>query len=226
MQDRNLKQKDTVVYVTPTEIPYIIHVKDVLNIKIVNINDDNPDIIPSVQSTNANIMNLYYTGYPVNDSGYVDIPQIGLVKVEGLTIYECINKIKEAVKLQLPYATVMVKPIFKISVLGEVKMPGVQYISNGQLTIFEAIGYAGDLTDYGNRKKVKLVRTIGNDKKVFYINLIDPNIMKTDFFYIQPNDVIYVEPFKVKYWRLNSSNIPLIFSTITLGIVILNTINK
>lgn len=223
---QDLSNQDSLTLTAVAEEEYLFQPKDVLYIRVNDINDETPDISTGVASSNVTPMNLYYSGYVIDDSGNVDIPQLGTVHLQGLSLMQVKDTIKKQVHMQLPYATVFVKPIFKISVLGEVKAPGVQYISNGQLTIYEALGYAGDLTDYGNRKTVKLVRTIGNQKILVHMDLTDPNLLKSPYLYIKPNDVIYVEPFRAKFIRINSINVSLFLSSVTLLIVIVNLVTK
>jgi len=214
--------KDSLNFEAVQEPQYYLQPKDVLYIRIYNINDETPDLITGPVSANMTSMNLYYTGYVINDSGNVDVPQLGAVHVAGLTVQQANTIIKREVHLQLPYATVVSKQIFKVTVLGEVKTPGVQYISNSQLTIYEALGYAGDLTDYGNRKRIRLVRTIGDEKTVVYLDVTDPNLMTSQYLFVKPNDVIYVEPFRAKFVRINSANVAIFISSVTLLIVLAN----
>ena len=88
---------------------------------------------------------------------------------------------------------------YKISVVGEVNRPGMFNVSNEKINIFEALAQAGDLTIYGVRNKVKLIRENDKGKKeIFTLNLNDANIIKSPCYYLQQNDIVYVEPNKVK----------------------------
>ena len=110
--------------------------------------------------------------------------------------------------------------------MGEVRRPGSYYNYNDRLTIFEAIGNAGDITDYGNKKNVLIIRPTNEGEKFFRVDLTDVNILKSEAYYLLPNDVIYIEPVRYKSFRLNAPNISLILSSVTTLVIVLNYLNK
>jgi polysaccharide export outer membrane protein len=115
---------------------------------------------------------------------------------------------------------------FKVTVLGEVNNPGYHYVYNNQLTILEALGLAGDLTNFASRKNVKLVRQVPRGSEVVLLDLRDPNLLKSKYFFLMPNDVVYVEPLKARSKRLNLELLTLVFSAATTAILILNYVNN
>ncbi len=115
---------------------------------------------------------------------------------------------------------------FKFTVLGEVKQPGMFYIYNNRLSLLEAIGRAGDMTDFGNREYILIIRPTQSGSITFRINLLDKNVLQDPNFYLTPNDVVYVEPVKTKNWKLNASNVSIILSSITTMILVINFILK
>ncbi|MBR1410950.1 MAG: polysaccharide biosynthesis/export family protein [Prevotella sp.] len=141
--------------------------------------------------------------YLVDKEGYINFPVIGLVKVGGLTKRECEKLIQDKIRPYLadtenPIVTVQMSS-YSISVLGEVAKPGSYMVSREEITIFEALAQAGDLTIYGVRDKVKLIRKNANGgKEIHTLNLNDANIINSPYYYLQQNDVVYVEPNKVK----------------------------
>lgn len=141
--------------------------------------------------------------YLVDKEGYINFPIIGLIKVSGLTKRECEKLIQDKIRPYLaqnenPVVTVQMSS-YSISVLGEVARPGSYMVSREEITIFEALAQAGDLTIYGVRDKVKLIRKDANGRKEIHtLNLNDANILNSPYYYLQQNDVIYVEPNKVK----------------------------
>jgi len=127
----------------------------------------------------------------------------------------------------LKNATVVTKLIsYKITVLGEVNNPGYHYVYNNQATLLEALGLAGDLTIFASRKNVKLIRTVPQGTEVVLLDLKDPNLLKSKYFYLMPNDVVYVEPLRARSKRSNLENLTLLFSAITTAILILNYIDN
>ncbi len=141
--------------------------------------------------------------YLVDNEGTIDYPVLGRIKVGGLTKRECETMIHDKIK---PYLNANEKPVvtvrmssYSISVLGEVARPGSYQVSREKINILEALAQAGDLTIYGVRENVKLIREDSKGKKqIYHINLNDANLLTSPYYYLQQNDIVYVEPNKVK----------------------------
>lgn len=139
--------------------------------------------------------------YLVDNGGFVNFPVVGQIHLKGLTKNQAEDKIKgllmEYIKEE-PIVTV--KSVnYKISVIGEVARPNTFTIVNEKVNIFEALAMAGDMTIWGRRDNVKIIREDAEgQKKIIYMNLNDKNLIYGDNFYLQQNDVVYVEPNKVK----------------------------
>lgn len=141
--------------------------------------------------------------YLVDNDGYITFPVIGRLKVAGLTKSEAEKLIFEKIR---PYMAENENPVvivrmssYSVSVLGEVARPGSFQVSREKITILEALAQAGDLTIYGVRDKVKLIREdISGKKQIVTLDLNDANLVNSPYYYLQQNDVVYVEPNKVK----------------------------
>ena len=141
--------------------------------------------------------------YLVDNKGNINFPIVATIHVGGLTKSEAEKMIQEKIK---PYMSTNVNPIvtvrmtgYQISVLGEVTRPGTFTVSREKITILEALAQAGDLTIYGVRDNVKLIREDAAGQKAIYVlNLNDANIINSPYYYLQQNDIIYVTPNKVK----------------------------
>ena len=137
--------------------------------------------------------------YLVNNRGEIDFPVLGRLKISGLTKNECEALIREKL---IPYLKetpiVNVRMVnYKISVLGEVKSPGTFTVSNEKVNVLEALAMAGDMTVYGVRDNVKLVRENANGERIIQtLNLNDANLIRSPYFYLQQNDILYVSPNK------------------------------
>lgn len=170
--------------------------------------------------------NMYLTGYSVNDQGFINLPTIGPLKVQGLTVAEVQSLVQKEVSRYVKDANVLVKiSSFKVTILGDVRNPGRYYIYNGQATVLEALGMAGDLNRLANRKNVKLIRQTPAGSEVVLLNLTDPNLLKSRYYYMLPNDALYVEPLKAQNERANLANLGLVFSGITTLALLLNYLN-
>jgi polysaccharide export outer membrane protein len=152
---------------------------------------------------------------------------MGEVTIKNLTIEDAQKLIQQNVNKYLTKATVIVKlTSFKITVLGEVKNPGIIYIYNSQVTLLETLGMAGDLTPFANRKNVKLIRQMPTGTQVVFLDLTSGNLLSSKYFYLMPNDVIYVEPFKARANRTNLEILGIIFAGLTTAVLILSYVNQ
>tara|TARA_B100002052_G_C15796741_1_gene559061 strand:+ start:17 stop:751 length:735 start_codon:yes stop_codon:yes gene_type:complete len=183
-------------------IEYKLQIDDILKI---DINSDLPEaslvLNPNAVSTNlANTKDaLLYSGYQINTDGYVNLPSIGEVKAQGLTISEfrkiLKNEIKNNKKILLdPYIDVKLLNAH-FTVLGEVNMPGRYDFLKNNMTILEAIGTAGDLTIQGKRDDIKIIRSIDNTKKIINIDLTSSDLLSDiNKFQVYSRDIIIVNP--------------------------------
>ncbi len=160
-------------------------------------------------SNTLNATGTLYTGagslqtYLVDNDGFINFPVVGQLKVGGMTKRECENYIREKI---LPYMAKTENPIvtvkmasFKVTVAGEVKSPGVFNVEQEKISVIEALARAGDLTIYGKRNNVLLIREDATGKKTFHrLNLNDANLINSPYYYLQQNDYVYVEPNKVQ----------------------------
>ena len=179
--------------------------KDVLTITVNTVNPEASapfNLTMSSSSSNSSSGGSLLT-YLVDNNGTIEFPVLGQLKVVGLTKSECEKMIHDKIK---PYLNVNEHPVvtvrmtnYKITVLGEVNSPGMFTVTNEKINIFEALAQAGDLTIYGVRDNVKLIREDANGKKeVHTIVLNDVNLVSSPYYYLQQNDILYVEPNSVK----------------------------
>jgi polysaccharide export outer membrane protein len=207
---------------------YRVQPNDILSIKVKSSTDAQVSDLFNITTTTqvsqfANPGNLYLEGYSVDENGNVFLPILGSISVQNHTIEEVQALIQSNADKYLKNAVVIVKMLsFKITVLGEVNNPGYHYIYNNQATLLEALGMAGDLNQFGSRKNIKLIRQVPRGSEVVLLDLRDPNLLKSKYFFMMPNDVIYVEPLKARNKRLNLENLSLLFSAATTAILILN----
>lgn len=212
------------------QVDYKIQNQDILYIRILSIDDRTNDLI-NVASTRyqqnlfQNETSLFINGYSVDNSGNVELPIIGKVFVLNTTVEEAKGAIQEKTDQYLRNASVIVKLIsFKFTVLGEVNRPGVYKNFNNQLTVLEAIGMAGDISDYGNRTRILVIRPTKNETRTYRIDLTKKDVLSSEGFFLLPNDIVYVEPIKSKTFRINIPTLSLFLTTLTTLILVLNFI--
>ena len=140
-------------------------------------------------------------GYVVDNNGYIDFPVLGPIKVAGLTRWELSKLIKERLLKEglLTDAVVTVEFMnFKVSVIGEVNSPGTYTLNNDKVTILQAISLARDLTIFGQRENVCVIREREGERVIYEINLCDVSMFNSPAYYLQQNDVVYVQPSEIK----------------------------
>ncbi len=228
-QDKNDK-RDSLEFADFRKI-YLIQPGDLLSIKVSSIDPASVAIfnkeIGGGRSNQVNEPSIYLTAYLVSDSGYVNLPMIGKLYLSGLSIMEATFLIEKELKTYYKYVSVDVKQMsFRVSILGEIKSPGVYNFYNERVNIIQALSRAGGFTDVSNRKKVKIIRNEDGKLKVKIINLKTDDIFDTEYYYLQPNDAIYVEPLKAKTVKVNSPTIQVIISTLTFLIVVTNFLSN
>ncbi|WP_306622053.1 polysaccharide biosynthesis/export family protein [Chryseobacterium ginsenosidimutans] len=145
--------------------------------------------------------------YMVNEEGNINFPVLGNVYARGMTQLQLKQDLESRLKRYLtdPLVTITLKN-FNISVLGEVKVPGQKESLSQKVNVFQALGLAGDLTDFGDRTHVKLIRT-GEDgtDQVVNIDLSRSDIVSSPYYYMKQNDVLYVQPDKNKQIQANTN---------------------
>jgi len=165
---------------------------------------------------------LYLDSYVVNDSGYIDFPLIGHVFVKDLKVDQAKDMIQSLVNEYLKNASVTVKMVnFKLTILGEVKMPGSRIVYQDKINIFEAISLAGDLTDFANRQKVALIRQTKEGSQVVYLNLNSIDILRSEYYYLKPNDILYIAPLAIKRWGTETFPWAIILSTLSTTVLLI-----
>ncbi len=206
--------------------PYRLQPSDIVSVKVQSAQ---ADLNTSLNITGSQTLYssepgvLYLSGYSVDERGQITLPTAGKVKVQGLTLDEAQNAVQKAVALYVRDATVLVKLLsFKVTILGEVRTPGRYFIYNSQATLLEALGMAGDLTEFGNRENIKLVRQTPKGSAVILLNLTDPNLLKSPYYYLMPNDALYIEPLRARSSRANVNNLGIVFSGISAVVLLLS----
>lgn len=168
-------------------------------------------------------------GYLIDADGNIQFPVIGKVKLGGLTRNAAIDTLVGKLKPYLNNPTIIIRILnYKVTVLGEVKNPGSFTIPNERISLPEAIGIAGDLLITGVRKNVVVIREIDGKKTETRVDLTSKDIFSSPVFYLQQNDIVYVEPNRAKINSsvVNPANVSLIISIISIFVTISVLITK
>jgi len=211
---------------------YRVQYQDILYINIYTLNSEmNALINPSLQGAAASNFrdesNIYVFGYTVSDSGTISMPILGEVYVNGKTLEEIKSEVEVLAKSYLTDAVVNIRLLsFKFTVIGEVNEPGTYRNYNNQLTVLDAIGMAGDITDFGNRERLLVLRPTKEGTHTYRINVQDKNLLSSEGYFLLPNDIVIVEPIKSKPFQLNIPTISLFLATISTLILLITVVQK
>ena len=135
----------------------------------------------------------------IDKEGDIDFPLLGKIKLGGLTRIEAINKFKNLLEPHIKEATVNLRILnFKISLIGEVNKPGVYSVQSDRITLFEALSLAGDLTIYGNRNSIIIIRENEGVRSIETVDITKRDFINSSYYYLSQNDQVYVEPNKTK----------------------------
>ena len=180
---------------------------DVLDIKVTAFDENavRPFNLYSMNNSsspgqmNGQTAQLAPQGYLVDNEGFIYFPVLGKLYIKGMTLAQLRADLEKRLLTYLAEPLVSIKQLnFNITVLGEVKKPGQYTNPSDKITVLQALGLAGDMTDYGNRTNVKLIREEEGVSKTYVIDFTDKNITSSPYYYMQQNDVLYVEPDMIK----------------------------
>jgi polysaccharide export outer membrane protein len=227
LQDMKESKIDTTTYSVSED--YKFKPKDEVYIQVNSIDPETYTFFNGGSGNRGNFNNsdvsLYLNSYTVNDSGYIAFPVIGEIRIGGLTASAAKDTISKHLDKMLKDYSVTIKLAgFRITVLGEVQRPGnyIAYVS--QMNILQALALSGDMTVYGNREKVMVVRKEDGKEKIYYLNLLDQDLIKSKEFNLLPNDIVYIEPLGTKTWGFSSVPYSLLFSSVSTLISILTLV--
>jgi polysaccharide biosynthesis/export protein len=174
----------------------------------------------------SNDVSVSLISYDVNDSGYVNFPLLGYIPLGGLTLENATEKLKTMLSDYTNQPTVVIKLVNKrVSVLGEVTRPGHYVYTKSRLMILEALSMAGDITIFGNKKKVYVMREENSEVKKIPIDLTKEALMASEEFFIKQNDVIYVPPTQSRTWSVEAIPWNLMLTTISTLVLVLSYVN-
>lgn len=208
-----------------------IQKNDLLSITVTSMSSEASQMFNMPNTVAGSGSNATPGGYLVDVEGNIQFPVIGVVRAAGLTkmqLQDTLTRILNEQKLLLNPIVSIRNLNYKVTVLGEVLRPSVINVPSEKINLLEAIGFAGDLTLFANRKNVLLIREENNQRTFKVMNLNSNEIFSSPYFYLKPNDIIYVEPNKTK---INSTSparqwLPIVFSALSLATIIFTRLTR
>ncbi|MDR1782980.1 MAG: polysaccharide biosynthesis/export family protein, partial [Dysgonamonadaceae bacterium] len=198
----------------------------------INVLTQNPAIMAQFNSVNLDRGSIQTTslellGYLVDEKGEINFPVVGKIMVAGFTKSEIVNMIQEklAKYIEEPVVVNLRLINYKVTVLGEVNRPGNFTITDEKVSIPEALALAGDLTIYGDRHQVLLMRTDNGQKEFYTLDLTNPAIVFSPLYFLKQNDILYISPNKAKAGNATYSQaVPMIISLVGVALTITSII--
>jgi len=224
LQDKNSSGEQNTVTAVESK-PYRLQSNDVISVDIKAIDPKLVSIFNKTESisgaTGKSESALYFDGFTIDDHGNIRMPILGEINVIGYTLEEVrviIEKklLEEYFKSEANIFVTVKLAGFRYTINGEVGSTGTKTLFQTHVNIMEAIANAGDITTVGNRKEVTVIRQTPTGVLMNNIDLTDVNVMKSPYYYLQPNDYIYVKPLKQKTWGTGQTGIQSVGTIITL----------
>lgn len=222
-----LQNKENTANTAVNEIknkPYRLQTNDVLSISIKAIDSKLVQIFTNPtnqdQTSSSNDV-LYFNGYMVDDHGNIRMPILGEINVLGFTVEETRKKIEEKLlsdyfKKEAEIFVTVKLAGFHYTVNGEVSNPGTKILYQERVNIMEAIANSGDINITGDRKDVKIMRQFPHGTEIYSIDLTDSKALQSPYFYLQPNDYVYIKPLKQKSWGTGKTGVESLGTIITI----------
>jgi polysaccharide export outer membrane protein len=207
----NLNQINSVSEAPGQEV--IIAAGDMVNVTVISASLESDKLFQT--NTNNGVTNV---GYKVNAAGNITLPLIGEIHIAGMTTTQAEHAITQQLSKQIKNPGVEVKITnFKVTVVGEVNKPSTFTIPDGNINLIEALGLAGDMTVYGKRENVLVIRQENGTKIIKRLNLNDVDVIRSPYFNLKQNDIVYVEPDRSKAveYSQNTRLMPLVIASIS-----------
>ena len=216
----------SVEYENERHFDYKVQPGDILYIKIASLDEkfsayfnamDEGNLSATSSSYSAGNSSMYLKGYIVDAEGYITLPIIGLIQVKDMVIADIQETVQQSLNEYMKETTVYVKlGNFSITILGEVTRPGQYQVFQPDINIFQAMALAGNATDFANKANIKIIHQTPKGSQIVRVNINDADILSSPDYYLKPNDIVYVEPLKLKQYGFTSLPYGTIFSALSL----------
>ncbi len=209
---------------------YRIQVNDVFSIRVLGLDEANARLF-NVEATNTSLaLNdaaLYVNGFSVDKAGNVQLPSVGKIKILGLTIGEAQELLQRKINDYFANATVILKLVsFRVSVLGEVQRPGTYFVYNNQITLLEALAQAGGPSEMGDKRHITLMRQSDQGTQALYLDLGKTDVLTSEYYYLLPNDVVYVPALRARPQRMNLDLLAILFGAISAAALVITVVQN
>ena len=219
-------------YVNDRSVDYKLQPGDNLYIRAINVVDERSAIMFNGEggyrnNSMSSDAGIYLSCYTIDENGCIELPLVGQVEVKNMTVDDAKNKLQTAINQYINETMLIVKMAnFNLTITGEVNNPGMYKVYQSQINLFEALSMAGNVTTFAKNNEVKIIRQTDTGSEIVSVNLGQADILSSPYYYLKPNDIIYVEPLKIKQWGFSTFPYSTVISVITLGITLFTLLKK
>ena len=212
-------------YINERSVNYKLQPGDNLYIRVINTIDERTAALLNGETTTgrttgqlSNDANIYLQTYNVDEDGCIEMPLVGKVEVKNLTVDQAKDKLQASLNKYVNQTMLIVKLAnFNLTVLGEVNKPGMYKVYQAQINLFEAVSLAGNMTNFAKNNEVKIIRQTDNGSEIITVDMGRADILSSDYYYLKPNDIVYVEPLPIKQWGFTTFPYSTVLSVLSLG---------
>jgi len=209
---------------------YRVQVNDVLSIRVMGLDDATAKFFNVEQqgsTQNLSDAALFVNGYSVDKNGQVQLPTVGKIKVQGLTVGEAQELVQRKINEYFNNATVILKMVnWRVSVLGQVSRPGAYLVYNNQITILDALAMAGGPEEYADKSHITLMRQSERGVQALYVDMSDTKVLSSEYYYLLPNDIVYVPALRARPGRMNLELLTIVLSAVSTAAVLFTVIQN
>lgn len=214
-------------YVNDRSVNYKLQPGDNLFIRVMNtIDERSAAALMGDNGTRSGYLtsdaSIYLQSFTLDEEGCIEMPLTGKINLKNLTIDEAKARLQEELDKYVNQTTIIVKlSNFNLTVLGEVSRPGMYKVYQSQINLFEAISMAGNMTNFAKNSEVKIIRQTDTGSEVVTVDMGEADILSSPYYYLKPNDIIYVEPLKIKQWGFTTFPYSTVLSISSLAVTII-----
>ncbi len=218
-------------YVNDRSVNYKLQPGDNLYIRVLNTIDERSASAISGDYANRSYLSsdasIYLQSYTLDEEGCIEMPLTGKIELKNLTIDQAKDKLQTELGKYVNQTTLIVKMSnFNLTVLGEVTRPGMYKVYQSQINLFEAISLAGNMTNFAKNSEVRIIRQTDNGSEVVTVDMGQADILSSPYYYLKPNDIIYIEPLKIKQWGFTTFPYSTVISVISLGVTLVTLVRS
>ena len=218
-------ENQSINYVNERTVDYKLQPGDNLYIRFINTVDERSaaslsggDYGSRSISTDAAI---YIQSYTLDEDGCIELPLVGKIELRNLTVDEAKERLQTELNKYINQTTIIVKlSNFNLTILGEVNRPGMYKVYQSQINLFEAVSMAGNMTNFAKNDEVRIIRQTDNGSEILTIDMGSADILSSPYYYLKPNDIIYVEPLKIKQWGFTTFPYSTVLSMVSLAVTL------